>query len=437
MATGVPYDAIVWQDVQGQPFGVGAGYNGLILGNLTNIVDIEGAVAVQGDAQSYRGMSVGFGGRGQQTLPLSATDVRFLAGGSVDIAGALTVVGNVVASGGFQAGNGSTYLIGKDGSENQRATLAALYEADGSPYWAPADNGDDYIISSYDVPRFIPASRVDADISGFFEAARQSLLSWQARIGAMDANGEVREGEYGYVLTGTQTQNVYDIDWPESGSVEGNLTLEAPAGSVNLVRVHGGESMTITTPVWGKNTLTQTTLFVLMDAREVSLDFPSVIHGSVLAPQAAWSANTTGGGINGNAALRSLTVAQGSGFELHWHPFAGGVRTGEESAEGTEPQEIAESPEGIAGTEAASCPPCTVTPGVISGCMIPCGQCAWRLCLMDAVTHRVLYAWQHCGMDCFSFEADATGDYALGVETRCRYELCLKNVGVKSLSVHG
>ncbi len=516
--TGIAYDNVRWQDLEGQPFGIGVGYNGLIFGNLENMVDVEGPVAIQRNASSYRGMSIGFGRMGKQTIPYSAKDVRFLAGGNTSIAGALTVVGNTLTAGnGFQVGSGSTYLIGKDGSANQRQTLAQLYAANGSPYWEPADRGLSYVISSYDVPRRIPAARVNANVPAFFSDARASLDKWQSAFAGMTANGKTAPGEYGYIFTGTDaSQNVFDLTWPAGGSVTGNLAFNVPTGSVNIVRIYSGDEMSVSTPLWGREGLESKTLFVLMNAKSVRLSFPSVIYGSVFAPNTVWNAYTTGGSIKGNAALAGLWVQQGSGFELHWYPFGGGVGLVGGSVETpAEPESPAcpacpvcpapavcpecppatvcpecppvpecpacpvcpvcpeptvcpecpvcppatvcpacpVCPEPTVCPECPVCPPatvcpvcpecpacpvcpeCPVTSGVIAGCVIPSGQCLWRVKLCDAATRQVLSIWQNCGMDCFSFEANPSGTYALEVETCCHYELCLKNVGVRSLSV--
>ncbi|MEG1775094.1 MAG: choice-of-anchor A family protein [Clostridia bacterium] len=442
--TGVAYDAVKFQELEGQPFGVGVGYNGMIFGNLENIVDLEGPVAVRGDALSYRGMSVGFGRMGKQTIPFSAKDVRFLAGGNVTINGTLTVVGNVLTAGnGFQASAGSTYLVGSDGSANQRQTLASLYAANGSPYWEPAEQNGHFVISCYDVPRSIPASRVGADVPAFFAAARASFDRWKAALASMAANGTTAQGGYGYVFTGTNAaQNVFDLTWPQEESIIGNLTFQTPSGSLNIVRIHSGETMNVSTPLWGAEPLASRTLYVLMDARTVRLNFPSAIYGSVLAPDAQWNALTTGGNINGNAALGGLWVQEGSGFELHWYPFAGGVTTGGGANTGC-PACPAECPPCplpepcAACKECPACPNCAEGDGVISGCIFPCGQCTWRVKLCDAANRQTLSVWCGCGMECFRFEANASGAYALDVEACCHYELRLGNVGVRALSICG
>lgn len=431
--TGVPYQDLRWQEVEGQPFGIGAGYNGLILGDLVNIIDSEGAVAAQGSITSTRGMSVGFGRQGQQAIAYDPFAVRFLAGGNVNIAGALTVVGNVVGDGSFQAGLGSTYLIGKSDNPDQREELAALYAADGSAYWTPSDNGSHYVISSYDTPRYIPAARLSANVPAFFEAARRSLGCRVENIAALAANGTTAWQNSGVTLTGSDAaQNVFDLTWPADGSLTGPLAIDTPEGSLNIVRIYSGDVLTVTNGLWGSEDQANRTLYVLMDARVVNMQVAAAIYGSVLAPFTRWNANESGGNINGNAVLASLYVPAGSGFELHWFPFAGGMT-------GLAPcDETPDAPENAPDRpEAQPCPPCACQNGLITGVMQPCGQCQWRLKLQLLSTRQVLSVWQGCGMGQFSFEADPAGDYLLIVETCCHYEVRLQQMGVRSLTIRG
>lgn len=450
--SGIPYDELRWQPISGQPFGNGVGYNGIIFGNLSNIVDMEGPVAVEGNVNSYRGMSVSFGRGGAQTIPYDPKAVRFLAGGDVSIAGALTVVGNVVTAGNtFNVGTGSTYLIGMSGESDQRELLAQLYAADGSPYWEPASHNGYYVISSYDVPRYIPAWRLDADVPAFFNDAKASITCWHNAIGAMTATGATSATDYGYVFTGTDAQqNVFDLTWPEEGSIVGNLTFDVPESAVNIVRIYSGDTMIISTPLWGTESMAGRTLYVLMNAKTVNMPFPTAIYGSVLAPDTAWYAQTTGGNINGNTALGSLWVQEGSGFELHWHPFEGNVTGVDCDTPTPECPACPECPECPTCPDCPSCPECPacpdcpscpdcpicpVTSGVIAGCLVPNGQCIWRIKLCDRETRCVLSVWQGCGMGCFSFDVDPEKHYSLVVDTCCHYELQLNNVGVRSLSL--
>ncbi len=432
--TGVPYQDLRWQDIDGQPFGVGAGYNGLILGNLQTIIDTEGPLAVEGMVTSNRGMSVGFGRQGRQTIAYDPYAVRFLAGGNVSIAGALTVVGNVVGAGSFTAGSGSTYLIGKSGAENQAQELAALYAANGSPYWAPSDNGSHFVISSYDTPRYIPAPRLSADVPAFFAAARASMACRMKNISDLDTNGTVARQDSGFLLTGSDpVQNVFDLVWPADGSVVGPLAIDTPDDSLNIVRIFSGDVLTVTNGIWGSEAQAARTLYVLMDAAEVNMAVPAAINGSMLAPNTQWNAAVTGGSINGNAVLGGLWVQDGSGFELHWFPFVGGmVGLGECTA--TPLPEVPPEPEDSLQQEtppAAECP----ASGIVSGVMLPSGHCQWRLKLQLLPGREVLSVWQGVGMEPFSFEADPQGDYLLVVETCCHYEIRLSQLGVRSLTV--
>ncbi len=436
--SGVPYQDLRWQEVEGQPFGIGAGYNGLILGDLSNIIDTEGAVAAEGNITSSRGMSVGFGLRGQQTIPYDPFAVRFLAGGNVSIAGALTVVGNVVGNGSFQAGAGSTYLIGKSDAPDQRQELAALYAANGSPYWSPQDNGSHYVISGYDTPRYIPAPRLSADVPAFFAAARSSLACRVQNIAALEANGTTARRDGGFVLAGGDSlQNVFDLEWPQDGSLTGPIAIETPEGSLNIVRIRSGGSLAVTNGLWGSEAQAARTLYVLPDAAEVTMPVAAAIYGSVLAPGTVWNAHPTGGNINGNTVLAGLNVPSGSGFELHWFPFVGGM-TGLGGCD-VQPEAVPEAdrlptPELPACPECPACPVCCET-GIISGVMLPSGHCQWRLKLQLLSTRQVLSVWQGCGMQPFTFEVDPEQDYLLLAETCCHYEIRLSRLCVRSLTL--
>ena len=67
------------------------------------------------------------------------------------------------------------------------------------------------------------------------------------------------------------------------------------------------------------------TLYVFEDARNIYMEVPADIWGSILAPQAMFHAHQTGGHVSGNAALRSFAVNARSGFEFHQFQFVGGI----------------------------------------------------------------------------------------------------------------
>ena len=157
---GIPYEDIRWFDVEGQPFGAAARFNVMAMQDGDDIVDVEGAMAVGGNFTSYRGTSIAFGRGGNRNGTGYSPDlVRCLIGGTLSAAGPFNVIGHVVVGGPVSVGVGSSYLIGKSGAPDQAAVLAELYaNSNGSRYWIPAEYQNHFVISSYDVPRWIPAS---------------------------------------------------------------------------------------------------------------------------------------------------------------------------------------------------------------------------------------------------------------------------------------
>lgn len=324
---GIPYDDISWNDVTGQPFGVASQFNAIVFGNANNIVDTSGAMAVGGNFVSPRGLSLSFGsGLEPVDIGYSPDMVRFLVGNNVSMNGPLGVVGHVVAGGNFRADKGSTYLIGKSGEPGQVQQLESLYHSDsGSPYWKPSEKGDHYVIPSYDVPRFIPASRINADTSGFFRNARNSIENYKSCIEALPANGEIIDNFHEWILRGNNPQqNVFQIDVP-NGILKKGLRTEVPEGSLVIIKLRTGDNAHLQYGLMGERGRADHTLYVFEDAKNIFMEVPAAIWGSILAPQAMFHAHSTGGHITGNVALNSFAVNPNSGFEFHLPPFVGGV----------------------------------------------------------------------------------------------------------------
>ncbi len=325
---GVPYNDINWYDVDGQPFGTASNFNAMILKDAENIVDTKGAMAVGGNFHSARGLSLGYGNDGNLTgTGYSPNLVRFLVGGNVAMQGPLVVIGHVVVGGNFNAARGSTYMIGKNGSPNQVNELTRLYQANGgSRYWSVSDRGTNYAISSFDVPRFIPASRVNADTSKFFSDAQESLTRYRDCIANLQPNGTVTEHFHEWILRGNDPrQNVFLIDASPNGILNKEIRFEIPQGSLAIVRLRTGPAAHLQYGLWGREDLATRTLYVFEDAQHIFMEVPAAIWGSILAPQAMFHAHTTGGTVNGNAALGSLNMNATTGFEFHLYPFVGGV----------------------------------------------------------------------------------------------------------------
>lgn len=329
ISAGIPYDEIKWYNIEGQPFGSAVHFNVITFENGVNIVDIQGAVAIGQNFISSRGFSVGFGkGSGLVGTGYSPDAVRFMVGNNVTIDGTLTAVGNVVVGNEFFAESGSTYLIGKNFSPDQEQSLERLYAADGgSQYWKPANKGNYYAISSYDVPRFIKASSINANLKAYFEDARNSIEEYKACIERLEDNGEVMDNDHEWLLVGEdEEQNVFTIDATKDGGVisKGIRTM-VPESSVSIIRIKSGNDAYIRYGLWGEKKNVNQTLYVFEDATDIFMDVPAAIWGSILAPQAIYHGHETGGVVSGNAALRGFEVDDKSGFEFHWYPFIGGV----------------------------------------------------------------------------------------------------------------
>ena len=327
-SAGLPYDNINWYNIEGQPFGLASRFNVIVFNNANNIIDIEGPVAIGGSFYSPRGLSVGFPRSSSNRRNDYSPDlVRFLVGGNVSMTGPLVVIGHVVVGGGFHAAKGSTYLIGKDSTTDGMNELKYLYQANGgSQYWTPTDKGDHYLVSSYDVPRFIPARRIGANLPRFFNDARESIGNYKNCIESLTPNGRVVDNNYEWILRGDDpVQNIFLIDVRPNGLINKGIRAEVPQGSTVIVRLRTGANAHLQYGVYGESSKANETLYVFEDASNIYMEKSSDIWGSILAPQAMFHAHSTGGHVSGNAALGDFAVNASSGFEFHYYPFVGGV----------------------------------------------------------------------------------------------------------------
>jgi len=328
MIIGIPYKNINWEDIAGQPFGLASQFNLFVFGDANNIVDVEGAVAIGGSFYSARGLSVGFEREdGQVPIGYSPDLVRYLVGDTISIKGPLGVIGHVVSGGSFRVAAGSSYYIGKNNSTNQSEGLKYLYQATGgSPYWIPSEKNNYYIISSYDVPRVIPASRISANVSAFFRNAKNSIDTFKDCIENLNTNGTISSNSYEWVLTGSDPkQNIFTIDTRPNGLINKGIRFNIPNGSVAIVRLRTGPHAHLQYGLYGEERLANHILYVFEDATDIHMEQSSDIWGSILAPQAMFHGHPTGGHVSGNAALGGFAVNANSGFEFHLYPFVGGV----------------------------------------------------------------------------------------------------------------
>ncbi len=326
-SAGLSYEDINWQEIEGQPFGTASKFNLIVFNDANNIVDVEGPVAIGGNFYSPRGLSVGYVRKGNKAVRYSPDLVRFLIGSKVSMTGPLVVRGHVVGGGGFNAAKGSTYLIGKDGTNDGIPELEFLYQANGgSQYWTPSDKGDHYVVPSYDVPRYIPAIRISADIPRFFYQAKESIESYKECIEELIPNGTIVDNYHEWILSGNDPeQNVFLIDVRPNGLINKGIRAEVPQGSRVIVRLKTGSNAHLQYGVYGERNKTNQTLYVFEDASNIYMEKSSDIWGSILAPQAMFHAHSTGGHVSGNAALGAFAVNANSGFEFHYYPFVGGI----------------------------------------------------------------------------------------------------------------
>lgn len=325
---GIPYKNINWNDIPGQPFGLASQFNLFIFGDANNIVDVEGAMAVGGSFYSTRSLSVGYDReKGQIPIEYSPDLVRYLVGDNVSMKGPLGVIGHAVSGGSFRAAPGSTYYIGKNNSNNQLEELSYLYQANGgSPYWMPSEKSNYYIISSYDVPRIIPASRISADVSAFFDDARKSIETFKNCIERLSSNGTVTSNSYEWILTGTDPkQNIFTLDVRPNGILNKGIRFNIPEGSLAVVRLRTGPHAHLQSGLYGEERLANHILYVFEDATNIHMENSSDIWGSILAPQAMFHGHPTGGHVSGNGVLGGFAVNPNSGFEFHLYPFVGGI----------------------------------------------------------------------------------------------------------------
>ena len=331
---GIPYEDITWYDIVGQPFGTASYFNAIVFGDMNNIVDTKGAMAVGGDFVSPRGLTLAFGNDTKLTgTGYTPSNVRFLVGRNVAMQGPLVVNGHVVAGGSFRAAGGSTYMIGKDGTPDQVRVLTDLYHAEnGSRYWRVSDRDTHYAVSSYDVPRYIPAARINADVRRFFNDARNSIVNAHDCIIGMKPNGTVTEHYHEWILRGSDPrQNVFRIDVSPNGLLNKEIRFEVPQGSLAIVIFKTGPKAHLQYGLWGAEKMAEHTLYVFEDAENIYMEVPAAIWGSILAPKAMFHAHNTGGTVSGNAALGAFAVNPASGFEFHLYPFVGGLNCGVEA----------------------------------------------------------------------------------------------------------
>lgn len=302
----------------GNAFGDLLDWNGIVFGNVNNVIDVEGTLAVGGNFNSNTGFSVNSGAYGAD--PASTEDVAYLVGGNVNISGYGSVWGQTVIGN----AEGNTYHLSNitpSATTNGKFTVA--------------------------------------DSSGYFADALTTVNAVRTAIAALPVNG-VCEAAYGtYTFAGdpdaeTIVYNVSDANFPsylfdftikDGQTVIVNLTTDQ---KINLkyggIRINGNSE-----PDYLRK-YNRNIILNVVNSNEIEMT-SCELHGILLAPDAVLTGK--GSNVCGTSVLNGLTGS--NGFELHvgsndtFIPAVGAVQS---AASGTDAGEPANG--GSAGSEPAN-----------------------------------------------------------------------------------
>ena len=255
-------------------------WNGIVFGNTDNIIDLEGTLAVGGNFNSARGLSVNSGAYGAN--PASTDDVAFLVNGNATISGYGNVWGQTV--------------IGESGGNTYRLSNITASET---------TNG-----------QFTVANTAD-----YFADAKVTAYAAKAAIEALPVNG-VCEAAYGtYTFVGNRDADVlvYNVDDATFNSylfdftiAEGQTIVVNLTASDKITFKNGGIRINGSMVPDDLRKYNRNILFNVVNATEIEM-ISSELDGILLAPDADLTGNNSN--VCGTSILNSLTGL--NGFELH------------------------------------------------------------------------------------------------------------------------
>ena len=255
-------------------------WNGIVFGNTNNIIDLEGTLAVGGNFNSVRGLSVNGGAYGVN--PASTDDVAFLVNGNATISGYGNVWGQTV--------------IGESGGNTYHLTNITASET---------TNG-----------QFTVANTAD-----YFADAKVTAYAAKAAIEALPVNG-VCEAAYGtYTFVGNRDADVlvYNVDDATFNSylfdftiAEGQTIVVNLTASDKITFKNGGIRINGSMVPDDLRKYNRNILFNVVNATEIEM-ISSELDGILLAPDADLTGNNSN--VCGTSILNSLTGL--NGFELH------------------------------------------------------------------------------------------------------------------------
>ena len=303
---------IEWQDPSGRDYlGTASKFNAFIFGNLGDIPDIEGSVAVQGDIlfkEKNSGLSVA-GAQISQTsdLKLKLDPCALLFGGDT-----IDMQGNI-----------STMSISLD--PNSQIWVKKGFTQFDKFYENDVDGKFKYV----------------TNIDKFFDQAKTSLTKQNKKLFEQTETNEFdvvdlttqNENAINFIYEGSKKQvifkvnasqlknstNIWEISLPKDVTAIINVIDDTETGSIEFK------------PLTKQDDAKFDSQYVEL-ARRVLWNFdPSIekvkvlpngnmLMGSVLAPNADFDVSGVGAGFNGTLVAKSLIGDRNSGFECHYFP---------------------------------------------------------------------------------------------------------------------
>ncbi|MBR6918653.1 MAG: choice-of-anchor A family protein [Clostridia bacterium] len=255
-------------------------WNGVIFGNVNNVIDVEGTLAVGGSFNSTNGFSANSGAYGQN--PASTDDVALLVGGNINISGYGNVWGQTV-----------------------------IGNAEGNTYHLSNVTSSDTANGQYTV----------ANASDYFASALSTANAAKAAIEALPVNGAY-ESSYGtYTFAGDPNADilVYNVDDAVINSylfdftiADGQTVIVNLTSSDKIELKYGAYRINGNTDPDYLRTYNRNIIINVVNSTEIEMT-STELHGILLAP----AADLTGSGSNvcGTSILNGLTGS--NGFELH------------------------------------------------------------------------------------------------------------------------
>lgn len=255
-------------------------WTGIVFGDVSNIIDLEGTLAVGGSIISSRGLSVNNGAYGAN--PVATDDVALLVNGNAAISGYGSVCGQTVVG----IAEGNTYRL--------------------SNIMASGTTNGQYTV---------------ADSTKYFADAKDAAYAAKAAVSAIQVNGtcNAENGTYTFVGDPAADTLVYNVD---DAVINGYLfDFTIAEGQTIIVNLTASDKIALSNGAFRINgsmapddlrSYNRNIIINVVNAAEIEMT-SCELYGILLAPDA----NLTGNNANvcGTSILSGLTGL--GGFELH------------------------------------------------------------------------------------------------------------------------